>query len=216
MKKLYVIAILFLLTSNAQAAGSYVGIDLQHNSLGVSTNNVQLSGGGAIKPNDKDFYDLKSASPSVYFGVYNESFAIEASYSYIKTDKTNGNTGLVTVPGNNPIASSSKVQIHNVGIDLKPYLSFDKIKVFGIIGANMLKANVTENLSAVSFNSRFKDSDIALGASLGAGAEYEFVKNWSARIQAKYTKTKLDFTKTAGLGSIDSILAVSAGLKYSF
>ncbi len=205
------------MAANANAADGYVGIDFQSNTLGVSTKAVALSN-TTVTPVDKDYYGLQSQNfPSIYLGAnLTNNLAIEGSYSYISTDKTNNNTGLIVIANNARVSSNSKIQIHNIGLDLKPQISFNDFKMFAIFGINILDATVSERLYATGFDSNAKQSTTGLGYSIGTGAEYKFIKNLSLRAQVKYTKTNLTFDNSYALASIDNILAVSAGLKYSF
>ena len=206
---------MLLMAANANAADGYVGIDFQSNALGVSTKAVALT----FTPVDKDYYGLQSQNfPSIYLGAnLTENLAIEGSYSYISTDKTNNNTGLILVSNNASIISNSKIKIHNIGLDLKPQISFNDLKIFAIFGMNILDATLSERLYATGFDSNVKQQyTTGLGYSIGTGVEYKFIKNLSLRAQVKYTKTNLTFDNSYALASIDNILAVSAGLKYSF
>lgn len=213
MKKTAAITIICSLISfKASANGAYVGVDYQHNDIGLSTKTISLVG-STFKPVADDYYESKSQKfPSVYFGYnVNENLAVEASYSYLKTKHTNYSEEFF------PLPIDTKLQIHNIGFDVKPQINIDKFKIFGIAGVNLLRARAQEDASdGDEFGAKDQESNTALGYSIGAGGEFEFVKNLAFRTQIKYTKTNLKFKKTDFIESIDYIVAISAGLKYSF
>lgn len=216
MKKLYLATIISLLILSSTAkAETYAGVEIQHNSLSLKTRPISLSG-GSYQINESEYYNEKSIRPAIFIGTKLTDYAdIELTYSYISTSKTNNNTGFYLISNGSQIGAKSDLKIHNLGLDFKPYVKSDKTKLYGILGLNLINATIKEDYVASGYSASEKETKTGAGFSVGAGVEYELRSDIALRLQAKYTKSSIDFNKTV-LKSIDNIVTVGAGLLIKF
>lgn len=216
MKKVIAISFIFCFATLTANAKNYIGLEIQRNYLSLSTKQITLSNSSFTPDKDK-FYQTDNFGPAIFIGTdIIDHLILEANYSHNEYKKTNNNTGLIYIPSNSSIASTSKIKIDNIGIDIKPNISYRDFNFYGIVGLNYLIAHAEETLQAAGFIQGVTQKDTGFAYSLGLGAQYMITQEVGTRLQVKYTKTNLEFSNLYGLKSINNITAISAGLLYKF
>lgn len=228
MKKITIslIVSIFILSNDANASNRLPF----HNILSNANNRLPFYIGLEAQSHKLDYRnsdvidnDNKANSfPGLYIGYIIPNLNIEISYSRIGTYKVNKNSGLYVTGTGAEISTRSKVYIDNIGVDLKPNISFDslffpKINIYAILGLNVLSSSIEENYDASNYHLNIKENEDSLGYSVGGGLEYFLLKNAvSARIQAKYSWLNLKYQKTQGIKSINNLTTCEAGISFYF
>lgn len=216
MKKLSLTIATILLSTSIANAKSYVGIEAQRTSLSLTTKSVALSG-SSFTPSVSEYYDDKAYNPAIFIGTELVSnLDIELNYSHASFSKTNNNTGLIIISTSAPLNTKSEIKLDNLALDFKPKYIYEDLSIYGILGLNLIRADITEDYYGNGFASKSNQTRTDLGYSVGAGTQYNITKNVAARIQAKYTKTNSNFNELTGLKSIDNITTIALGAAYIF
>lgn len=216
MKKFSLTIATILLSTSIANAKSYIGLEAQSTSLSLSAKSVALSG-SSFTPATSEYYDDQAYNPAIFVGTeLAPNLDVELNYSHSSFSKTNNNTGLIIASTSTPLNTKSEIKLDNLALDFKPKYVYQDLSVYAIIGVSLVRADVTEDFYGNGFSSQSSQTKTGMAYSVGAGAQYALTKDVVARIQAKYTKTDLDFGNLTGLKSIDNIKTVAVGAAYIF
>lgn len=211
IKLITTVAIFLLLSMSAKANSLYAGIELQTNQ--IKYKDTSISG---IAISADDYYDDNSTDLSFLIGYnLNDNVAIELNYTNITTSKANNNTGLVSLPSNDPITTNITADFNIFDIDFIRNVEISKkAKLFGIGGIKIIKAEFEEQYNVIDNQ---KASELGCGLNLGFGIQYELTENLDVRIKARYSFVSgLDSSNLNGHNGIDNIVTFGTGLIYKF
>lgn len=157
-----------------------------------------------------DHYETNLSGFNFFGGIeVNDNLAIELGYFRSEEKSKNDTyTGLAWVSNNQPITTSSKIQISMASLD-----AIYKIDAKELEGVKLLLIGGLSHIdveSSIMWNDGSgwsNDSENGTGINLGLGSEVSISDKMSLRLIGKYT--------TSNISEIDSITSYSIGLKYN-
>jgi opacity protein-like surface antigen len=227
-KKLTIFTFAFLLNVGFAEAATrfYFGLDAQGQMLNIETKkSIEASdGSGKVALDEEDYYPQGSVMPSPFIGLdVADMLKFEFSYAEGTASKKNQKeTGLYYVDESNPAYLHSRIRTKTLSFDIKPYKKFDKISLYGIIGASYYKISIREryyiggsydNLLLIDES----QTNNKIAPNLGFGVEYELLQSLFARIQVKSSFINMPFNNfTYGVSKVSTVTNVNVGVGYYF
>ena len=215
MKKIITLAIFLtsLISFNANAADPrfYFGLDYRLTDLNFTNGSVQ-----DIALKSKDYYktDFRGIAPFIGY-QFNDAEALELSWFYNNSAKTNNNTGLYWQNGDSVVVKSivsyalySADYVRSYKLDNYP------VTLLAIGGLSLIDLSVKEYYN--NGNSS-KDDSLKYGFNVGLGAELDITQDISLVTKVKYTKfMNTGLKKVYAASSLDSANVLSVGIKVKF
>jgi opacity protein-like surface antigen len=190
-----------LAATTAQAKGVYVGVE---------ANKLNLTQAG-----QSQFYKTDTYAPSLVLGYSLPVVDLEINYlqsSGSKAGLEDASQGISN--------GSTTVKLQTLGLDavktFKPFDAAPKLGVFGLVGINYSKVDISESGDFFGQPNNAKSSGSGLGYSYGAGVSYEVAKNCVVRVKVKQSVLNISTAGLAGTGGVKNATAVSVGALYHF
>lgn len=204
LKKLVLATSLIIAAASAEAqAGNLYG--------GVEANRQKLNMAG-----QSQFYKTESYAPAVFLG-YRVPEVVDVEVGY--TQSSGSKSGL-SDSSQDLSNGSTKVKLQSVNLDaVKTFKPFDAAKefgVFGLVGASVNRAEISESGNFFGQPNAAKSSATGLGYGFGGGVSYDLTDNATVRVKVKHNVLNLSVNGLAGTGGLNSSTVVSVGALYRF